>query len=435
MRPKYGPGILPLKSILKHRLRVVIVVTICILVIWRVARTDFSAVSSDRAQLVPANEWVAHHSQTLVFAEVGEQLSKAARHVDDIFELCVRHGRTCVLPRYHNGFVRLDGAVDFGDIYDLSTLPTGMSALSWRAFADNLFYIPSPTVMVCVFGKQIFSGHRLSAFERVFRFYSNNATFHVNEDCVFDEMAGLVNDTTAAQRHSDRMDDVLTRPATATYDIVAFFHFDYLDPIGPPRALGYLGYQGLDLSPNLYAAAIAFRDMYGDYIHLQWRMEKTDGSVIDFPACARAAVAHVKAASARLGVTNVYVSADVGRDGLPWSASFDHKRPVPSGASSALRTIYAAFPRVLTWEDIPAPRGRIYDLAVVGVLEKMIAEGSTYYVGGSHQCARGGSYASSISEWRARRRKDLHPRHPDFATNVQNAAAWWSLKDLNEARG
>lgn len=174
-------------------------------------------------QLDLVNEWVAGRSQVFIFAEVGEQLGKACYHINDVFELCARHHRTCVLPRFYNGHVHLDGAVDFGDVYDLSTLPSGMATIDWRTFADNLFRVKSPNVLVCVFGKQMFFKRRLAAFERVFKFYSNNATILVNDGCLIDEMAGLVNDSMAAQRHSDQIDHILTRPATANYDVVAFF--------------------------------------------------------------------------------------------------------------------------------------------------------------------------------------------------------------------
>lgn len=381
-------------------------------------------------QLELINEWVARRSQVYVFAEVEEQLGKAGGHMEDVFELCARYDRTCVLPRFSNGHVRLDGAVDFEDVYDLSSLPDSMSTVSWRAFADNLIRIPNPTVMVCVFGKQIFNKRRLAAFVRVLRFYSNNATFDTRDDCMFD-MVRLGSPAMVPQAQSDRVDSVLVGESAAAYDVVAFFHLDWFFPVGVHRALVGVDYQGLDVSPDLYRAAIAFREHHGDYILLQWRMEKTVGTAIDFPACAHAAVAHIKNASASLGIHNVYVSADVGRDGLPWSGSFGHERPVPAGAVAALDIIYAAFPRILTWEDIPGPRGRVYDLAVVGLLEKLIAQGATYFIRGTSECARTGSYSTSIAKWRQHRRTVTNPRHPEFGHGLRNSAEWWSLKDLN----
>jgi hypothetical protein len=134
----------------------------------------------------------------------------------------------------------------------------------------------------------------------------------------------------------------------------------------------------------------------------EWRTE-TVANPVDFPRCARCAVEGVlhlrrEAVSNDSTPLAVYFSADVDLDGLSWSNSVAYGNG--SAVQEALQLITHALPGMKSWRDVPTPRGAVFDLATIGVLDRAVAMAADFFVSGPPACARGGTYVAAIEKWR-----------------------------------
>lgn len=335
--------------------------------------------------------------RVVIIAGVTEQLGKATSHIEDMFDLCIRSNRTCVLPGIANGQFALDGYLNFNDVFSAASFPASLHMIAWERFAKQLRHLPSPRILVCAFGRERLDPRNLAMFYRTVLFYQPQATFYFDEVCGRG-VVGFPADAALQEGNLKAMASVLSRDDP----IIAVFHFDWSEALPRSSVLASDNYTGLAFSASFYDQAVAFRERFGDYIHLQWRMEKADGGLTtNFTACARAAIQHVKSLARNTSVAQVYFSSDVGRDGFPWSNSFHGT--IPKDALNALNLIYAEFPNVLTWVNVSAPALPRYDMAAIGVIDRLIAMGSTYFVRGPKACSRVGAYVQSIAKWRKTR--------------------------------
>ena len=119
---------------------------------------------------------------------------------------------------------------------------------------------------------------------------------------------------------------------------------------------------------------------------------------VNFAECARCAAKSILDMQKKNSVHTVYFSADIDLDGLPWSKSISYGNN--SEAQQGLKVKQSMIPNLKTWRDIPTPRGSDYDLSTIGMLDRVIAMTSDFFVSGPPTCARGGSYVKSIEEWR-----------------------------------
>jgi hypothetical protein len=336
--------------------------------------------------------------RVLLIAQVTEQLGKAVGHVDDLLELCLRFNRTCVLPGVANSQFELDGVLGFFDIFDQASIPAEVETVTWERYAKHLRRMAAPRILVCALGKDLLLSRYLTAFQRKVLFYQPNVTFAFDDACST-RTIGWPADRAQQVANLNTVSTVLGRDEP----IIAIFHMDWSEPL--PKAateLSKLAYAGVDFSADFYARALEFRSRIGDYIHLQWRMEKADGGAnTNYTACAVAAVQHVRALARRASVGRLYFSADVGRDGAPWSNSIG--TAISKDALNAISLIYDEFPELLTWVNVTTPDLPRYDMAAVGVIDRLIAMGSTYFVRGPKDCSRVGAYVQSIEKWRRKR--------------------------------
>lgn len=358
----------------------------------------------------------AQDERVLIIAAVTEQLGKAAMHIDDLLELCVRFNRTCVLPGIAGSQFELDGVLGFDDIYDLASIPPSVRITTWTRYIANLRQHRSPRLTMCALGKELILSRELTAFTRSVLFHQKNATFEWDDAC----------STTAIGRPVDRgrqmsIAENITSVLRRADPIIAMFHMDWSEPLPNHAQLAKLNYSGLEFSHTFYDHATAFRERVGDYVSLQWRTEKNTRMTTNFSDCAVAAIRYVKELAQRTGIHPLYFSADVGRDGVPWSNSYSGT--VPDDAVTAINLVHEAFPEVLTWVNVSTPNIQRYDMAVVGVIDRIIAMGSTYFVRGPDNCTRVGGYVGSIEKWRmahlnAEPGSTIH--HKKFGVHVRN---------------
>lgn len=363
----------------------------------------------------------------MIIAAVTEQLGKATAHVEDMFDLCQRSNRTCVLPGIASGQFALDGFLNFDDVFDGASIPTSVQAIVWERYARYLRQLSSPRIVMCAFGKERVDPRHVAMFQRTVLFYQPNTTFEFDDACSMIGV-GFPADPQQQEANLEAMMTVLGRDDPIT----AVFHFDWSEPIPKSAERASADYTGLEFSAQFYEQAMAFRQRVGDYIHLQWRMEKADGGRnTNYTACAVAAIQHVRSLAQNSSVGQVYFSSDVGRDGVPWSNSFG--TGVPKDALNAIKLIYDEFPDLLTWVNVSAPMHLLrYDMAAVGVMDRLIAMGSTYFVRGPKECSRVGAYVQSIARWRKKRRASTRdtpggtPRD-DFGSKIMNEVDEYAL--------
>jgi hypothetical protein len=295
----------------------------------------------------------------------------------------------------------------------------------WEQFAKHLRQLSSPRVVICALGKEAMNPRFMVSFRRTVLFYQPNTTFEMNDACST-SMIGFPADRGQQAANLGNVTSVLSQGNP----IVAVFHVDWSEPIPKPTEITKVGYTGLEFNSAFYDQAVAFRQRFGDYIHLQWRMEKADrGRDTKYTACAVAAIQHVRDLARNTSVNQVYFSSDLGRDGVPWSNSFGGT--VPKDALNAINLIYDEFPNLLTWVNVSAPMLSRYDMAVVGVMDRLIAMGSTYFVRGPKACSRVGAYVQSIAKWRKKRlasaREGRATRHDDFGNRIFNEVDEYTL--------
>jgi hypothetical protein len=342
--------------------------------------------SLNHASLSHSSRMLDHTAGYILLASVTEQLGKAAFHLNDAFELCVRYNRTCVLPTFQRGQMALEGFELFGELYDLNSLPEALSWVTWGAFVDRL-RDAHVDALECSFGSERVGPKERSNAQRVVRFHTGSAQFTVPAGCNL-AMSKWPTNQSALHKNLDMVDATL---AHSPADVILLHHQDYFQPI--PITL--LARYALTPGPFLFDRAAALRREIGPYIHLQWR---TETAGVNFTRCARCAAESVLRLQRETEIATVYFSADIDLDGLSWSNSVGDANNTL--VQEGLRTITSMLPGLKTWKDIPAPRGSFYDLSVIGMLDRTVAMTADVFVSGPPVCARGGTYVSAIDQWR-----------------------------------
>lgn len=327
----------------------------------------------------------------ILLGSVTEQLGQAANHLTDVFELCLRYNRTCVLPNFQNGEMSLDGKSIFHELYDVNKLPQELSWTTWDNFVNYLNNV-DVAVIECSFGVELVGQHQRAQMERKVRFHSIHARFTTPPGCNLPSTTSWPANATEQTWNLEMLDNELLHSEA---DVVVFYHLDWRFPV----PLHFLHDFKIDLSPTMFDHASKFRQKFGSYIHLQWRTEVRESETkVNFAECARCAAESILDMQKKKSIHTVYFSADIDLDGLPWSNSITYGNT--SEAQQGLKVIQSMIPDLKTWRDLPTPRGSVYDLSTIGMLDRVIAMTSDFFVSGPPACARGGSYVKSIEEWR-----------------------------------